>query len=52
MMLDKKRGMIAERFGLDIVFDELPIALAGIHVRTAMAGGGAAEKAETHVPAS
>ena len=42
-MLDQKGRMIAERLGLDIIFDELLIALAGIDVRAAMAGGSAAE---------
>ena len=43
MMLDQKGRVIAERLGLDIVFDELLIALAGIDVRPAVTGGGAAE---------
>ena len=43
MMLDQKRRVIAERLGLDIVVDELPVALAGIDVRPAMAGCRAAE---------
>ncbi len=48
MMLDQKRRMIAERLGLDIVVDELLVALAGIDVRSAMAGRGAAEKTKPH----
>ncbi len=43
MMLDQEGRMIAERLGLDIVVDELLVALAGIDVRSAMAGRGAAE---------
>ncbi len=43
MMLDQEGRMIAERLGFDIVFDELLIALAGIDVRPAVAGCGAAE---------
>ncbi len=43
MMLDQKGRMVAERLGLDIVFDELLIALAGIDVRAAMTGGSATE---------
>ncbi len=35
--------MIAKRLGLDIVFDKLLVALAGIDVRPAVASGGAAE---------
>ena len=48
MMFDQKGRMIAQRLSLDIVFDELPIALAGIHVGAAMAGRGAAEQTEAH----
>ena len=43
MMLDQKGRMVAEPLGLDIVVDELLIALAGIHVGSAVAGRGAAE---------
>ena len=48
MMLDQECRVIAERLGLDIVVDELPVALAGIDVRPAMAGGRAAEKTKAH----
>src|SRR5262249_56306090 len=48
MMLDQKGGMVAQRLGLDIVFDELPIALTGIHVRPAVTRGGAAEQTKAH----
>ncbi len=48
MMLDQKARVIAERLGLDIVVDELLIALAGIDVRPTVTGGGAAEKTEPH----
>jgi hypothetical protein len=40
--------MVAQRLGLDIVFDELPVALAGIHVGAAVARGGAAEQTKAH----
>ena len=43
VMLDQKSRMVAQRLGLDIVFDELPVALAGIDVRAAVAGRRAAE---------
>ena len=43
MMLDQKARVVAERLGLDVVVDELPIALAGIDIRSAVSGGGAAE---------
>ena len=43
MMLDQEGRVIAERLGLDIVFDELLVALAGIDVRPAVAGRRAAE---------
>src|SRR6516165_932955 len=46
--LDEKGGMITERLGLDIVFDELTITLARIRVGAAMAGRGAAEQTEAH----
>ena len=48
MMLDEKRRMIAQRFGLDIVVDKLPIALSGINVRAAMARRRAAEQTKAH----
>ena len=40
--------MIAERLGLDIVFDELLVTLPGIDIRPAMAGRRAAEKSKPH----
>ena len=48
MMLDQERRVIAERLGLDIVFDELLVALPGIDIRAAMAGRRAAEKSKPH----
>ena len=48
MMLNEKGGMITERLGLNIVFDELAITLARIRVGAAMAGRGAAEQTEAH----
>src|ERR1700682_4230818 len=48
VMLDQERRMIAERLGLDVVFDELLIALPGIDIRAAMAGRRAAEKSKPH----
>jgi len=38
MMLDDKGRVIAERLGLDVVIDELLVALAGINIRPAVAG--------------
>src|SRR5689334_18084741 len=52
MMLDQKRRMVAQRLGFDIVFDELPIALTGIHVRPTVARGGAAEQTKAHAELS
>ena len=48
MMFDQKGRMVAQRLGLDIIFDELPIALAGIHVGPAMARGGTTEQTKAH----
>jgi hypothetical protein len=42
-MFDQKSRVIAERFGLDIIVDELLVALAGIDVGTAVAGRRTAE---------
>jgi hypothetical protein len=47
-MLDQEGRMIAERLGLNILFDELLITLPGIDIRPAMAGRRAAEKSKPH----
>ncbi len=43
MMLDQKARVIAEHLRLDIIVDELLVALTGIDVRSTVASGGAAE---------
>ena len=48
MMLDQEGRVIAQRFSFDVVVDELLVAEAGIHIRAAVAGGGAAEQSKTH----
>src|ERR1043166_5438523 len=48
-MLDQEGAFVAERLGLDVVVDELAVALAAVHVRVGVTGGGrAAEKTELH----
>ncbi len=43
VVFNQKGRVIAERLGLDIVVDELAVAVAGIHIGPAVAGGGAAK---------
>ena len=48
MMFDQEGRVIAERLGLDVIVDELLVALPGIDIRPAMAGRRAAEKSKPH----
>ena len=49
MVLDHEGAVVAERLGLDVVFDVVAKALTAVEVRAAALGLGAAEQSEFHV---
>jgi hypothetical protein len=52
MMLDHEGRVVAQRLGLDVVFDLLAKALTAVEVGAAALGLGAAEQSEFHVTSS